>query len=554
MKFSRPLLALSCIACLARLATAQTTQPADYLPYGTIVPPEPVRETFIKPRTVQLIDEALRRETDSALRVRLAGDLGLASSTEAAPLLKRLLTDPDPLVRAAAVRSLVATSAAEPESLTPLIKDPSPHVRRAVVLAKREPAILAGITDADASVRAGALSVSVSETTDRAITDQLDKLDPTLQALAVRTLGARGATQSVPAIAKLLQSPSVVTRVAAIEALTTLNAVTPEQVQEQIKHAHPAVRVAAMKAAATLPEARDRAASASAGITDTDLAVRVPAASLLGALGDPASAPVLGNQLASGYEPLHLSARAALVALVKANPDARSAVEAVSGELLSHASPDRRIDGSAVLGQIRSTHALPAHIKLLEDADWQVVHQAAISLGSIGDTSAADPIMQAFARAVADPAPTDPAIAAARYLAAEHLVLGAVALRHTPVLEATKKYPLDKRSPGGVRLAAIYAVGVLATPENANASLRALLGRTRDIEESPAAISEAAKALGNARSRAALPALKKLIEPDASEYAYVAHVAIDRINGTNTPFTQPPVRYEAETAIQATDP
>jgi HEAT repeat protein len=523
------------------------------IPYGPIDVPQPVTTVTVKPRTVQLIDEAIRVENDLPRKAMLVRDLGLCPVPESAAILKRLLADPEPLVRAGAVNSLVMIDAADDASLAPLANDPSAVVRRELVLAKYAPAIVAGVTDADPALRVAALSVSVNETTDRAILEQLEQLDPPLQAIALRTLGARKHTAATATIGKLLASESVVARVAAIDALAGMSAITRGQIDQQLTHTHSAVRVAATRAAATL-ESADRIAIARASLADKDLAVRAEAAKL-DVYTDASFVDIYVAQLPLGYQPLRRAAREALVGIARANPQAKPQVTAAAAQRLTDADPQRRIDGSYVLGQLASKEGVADHIKLLRDADWQVVGQASRSLGPIGDPSAADELVQTALRSAEDKLPGTPESYYARSDAGEQAVLSAVMLKHKPVVEATKKYFLSKTAAPGVRNAGIYAAGILGTPEEVGSMLRPLLGRLNDPEESPQAIIEAIKAMGNARVKSMVGQLEKLVKTDtAADFQYAAHLSLDRINGTKTPFTQPPQTREPDTSIRATDP
>jgi HEAT repeat protein len=114
---------------------------------------------------------------------------------------------------------------------------------------------------------------------------------------------------------------------------------------------------------------------------DADPTVRVAASDLLAAAPTPAGIGPLVEQLGVAYEPLHLSARAALLASGPLTIDA-------AVKLLDHADPRRREDGSYLLGELRNDAALQRHIALMDDKDWGVVRQAAWSLGLIGRTEA----------------------------------------------------------------------------------------------------------------------------------------------------------------------
>jgi HEAT repeat protein len=537
-------------------ALAQSTLPAatDLLPYGQINPPKGKVHVIALPRTIELIDEAIKEEEELARRVELTTDLGKCISPASEAILKRLLADPAPLIRAAAVRSLVAINAADPATLKPLLSDPSAYVRAELIRAKFPEAIIAGLKDADESLQGIALGISVNADTDRAIADQIKSLQPWQAGVAVSTLANRNYTDGVPAIRPLLGSNNVVARVSAIRALAKLRAIDRNAIETQLSHSHAAVRVAAIQAAMTLANA-DRVVIADRMIADADLAVRVPAVQLYGSVGEAKAASVLFDQLTKGYAPLREASRQALVAIARATPSSEPEMIRLAAELLSHADADRRIDGSFLLGQLKSEAQFDVHVKLLDDADWRVVEQAARSLGLIGRAQAGDALVATVLRSVPDPKRVEtmsPEELAVRSTAGEQAVLSAVLLKHTPILAATRQFHLSKTAPTAARFASIYAMGVLGSPEEVNQSLSPMLGRTRDPEESSQAIVEAIKAYGNSRAKAGVSALQRIIAGENSdEFKYTAHLAIDRINGQSTVFVVADMTLEPDTSIRA---
>ncbi len=546
----RTLRAAIVLAC----ACGATVQAQDYIPYGQLVAPAATTVLTVQPRTIELIDQTIRAETDLPRRIELIADFGRCPVPAAASVLNRLLADPDPRVRATAIRSLVAIQSADVASLKKLLTDPSPLVRRELVIAKLAEAIVAGVKDADPAIRAAAVSVSVNEATDRAIADQLVALDAPLQALATRTLGLRKAAGASQAIVPLLNSDNVLVRVAAIEALASIGTIELPQIEPQLAHAHSAVRAAATLAAMNLP-AESRMKIATRSVADKDFSVRVPAARLLGTLPDPASAPLLLPQLAAGYNPLRMASREALVAIAQANAKVAAVVIPPAAALLNDPDADRRVDGSFVLGKLKSKEGLVAHIALLDDAEWKVVEQAAVSLGLVGDDSAGPKLVEAALRSTKIAGDADQAIVTQQFTAGEQAVLSAAMLKYTPVIQATKQFYMVKTAPGGVRQASVYALGVLGKPDEVFAGVKGLLGRMNDIEESTIVVAEGIKALGNGMVKSALPQLEKIRkDAQAADYQYAAHLGIGRINGTNDPFTQPDVTEEAETSIRATVP
>lgn len=540
------------------LLRAQSTQPAhdapDLLDYGQVIPPEGKVNIVALPRTIELIDAALKEEKELARRVELTTDLGRCVSPASEQILKRLLSDPSPLVRAAAVRSLVAINAANSDTLKPLLSDASAFVRIELIRAQLPEAILAGVKDVDESVQSIAIGVSVNANTDRAIAEQIQSLHPWQAGIAATTLAKRNYTDGVASIRPLLTSKHIVARVGAIRALTMLKSIDRNAIESQLSHSHAAVRVAAIQAAMTLANP-DKRVIADRTIADVDLAVRVPAVELYAAVGESRVVPVLFDQLGQGYGPLRLASRQALIQIARITPASSSEVIRLAGGLLTHADADRRIDGSYLLGQLKSDEQFETHVQRLDDADWRVVEQVARSLGLIGRKQAGDALVATALRSVPDAKGVQemsPEELLARTTAGEQAVLSATMLKHLPVLGATKQFYLNKSTPIGVRCAAIYALGVLGTPDEVTQSLRPLLGRLQDPEESSQAIIEAIKAFGNSRAKSGVVMLEKIVSGQNSpEFQYAAHLAIDRIKGQSTAFVVPESTQEPDTSIRA---
>ncbi len=538
------------VACTAAGGQAQQ----DYIPYGPLTPPPAKVVHTVLPRTVELIDEAIRAEKDLPRKVELIADLGRCSeNAAAAAILKRLLDDPSPDVRASAIRSLWLIKAADEASLNKLLNDASPVVRRELVRVGVAEAILSGLKDQDPALRAASLSTSVNDATDRAIAERIPQLDPPLQAIAARTLGIRKAAGSSAVVAALLGSENVVVRVAAIDALRSMGTIDASQVDAQLAHAHSAVRRAATAAAMVLAD-EPRAKVATRSIADADHAVRTAAAQLLATLPAPSSVPLLVPQLSEGYEPLRLASRDALATIAAANPACAAQVIPAAASLLKNADPHRRVDGSFLLGHLKSKEALTDHIAMLDDADWRVVEQAAKSLGPIGDLSAGEKLVETALRSAKLSEQLDRDMIIVQTSAGGHAILSATMLRHTPVIKATAHFYLDKNAPGDLRQASVYALGVLGQPDEVAAGVKGLLGRINDIEESTLVVAEGIKALGNAMVTSSVSQLQHISKSSPQitvDYQYTAHVALGRIQGTSEPFVQPDVEQEAETSIRA---
>jgi len=571
---TRPNPALSLVALALATAFVQPLARADdsgapLIPYGVLPDTAPDTVFFVFERTVSLIVAELGREQDVPRRTRLVADLGKCDQPASIAALARLLNDPAPLVRAAAVRSLAQLKSAAPQwpAIEAKMADESPDVRLEVVRAAQQfgtgsAALVKAVADTDDAVRGAAVSVSVDDATDQAIAGKLADLPPVTQASAARALGHRKSSAAVPALVKLLDSSSVLVRCAALDALAEIGAVDRALVEAQLAHAHPAVRTAAARAAAKLPDAADRLAIGLRVLGDKDLAVRVRAAGLLGTLGNGEVIGPLVAQLGQGYEPLHQSARSALLTLAKTTPDQKPAVIAAAVPLLTHADAGRREDASLLLGELRSGEAFESHVKLLEDPDWLVVNQAAKSMGLIGNPAAGEALIATMRRAIGE---GDTGFAAwyeaapflqriARSSAGESAVLSATALKYEPILAATKAMYLSKTAAPQTRGAAVWALGALTSGDSGAATMRSLMGRLTDIEESPSVVLEGIKAAGNARAKSLKGALEKIARDQPNDIGRAAHDALDRIDGTTTPYVLPASREPIDTSVQDLTP
>jgi len=551
-RFGAPLLAAAVSAVLATGAFAQ-----DPLPYGPLPIPNPPPHMVVNDRTVALTAAALAKSADPGTRVQLVHDLGLAEAPAAHDAVAKALKDADELVRAEAVASLHGDSA-----VNTLIVDTSPVVRRAVAEGTKDPATLAkGYDDADLLVRTAAFNRSLSPETDTALAGKLATLKPPEQAIVCGTLATRKATAAAPSIAALLTSDSLVARVAAIKALGTIGTLQAKQLQAQLSHPHRAVRAAAVAALIALPAA-DRVPLAVAALNDADYAVRIAAVNILSDAGGAPAVPQIIAQLSLGDPDLRSAGRMALVKIAARDKDAAAALDSASVPLLDSPTATLRADGSFFLGALKSKTALPRHIALLNDADWLVVAQAATSLGQIGDASAAPPLAATAARAAAigDSGYADwarkaaPDELTARGSAGEQAVLSCVALNYAPVVKAVKPIVLQKTASAPIRVAAVYAIGRLEAPSEAAPTLRTLLGRINDMEETQSVVYEAVKAAANAHATALEPALQTLAKNEFFEVHAVATIALDYLKGTHTPLEPPAGDTPAETMIRDLTP
>ncbi|GIW77536.1 MAG: hypothetical protein KatS3mg104_2599 [Phycisphaerae bacterium] len=525
------------------------------IPYGPIAAPVAPEQVVVNPRTVEMIGQALRITKDVPTRARWVADLGRCPVPQARILLQKLLSDPDPLIRSGAIHALRHHPQTEPEILIGLLDDPSPLVRQELIRSGLSQAIVRGVQDNDPAVRTAALGRSVDVSTDQAILQQLPELDPTLQVLGIRTLARRGYEPCVPVITGLLNSESVAVRVSALEGLCELRAITREQIDAQLKHAHSSVRVAAVRASRVLNES-DRTTVARTGLSDPDVSVRAESARLE-VTGDSSWVSIYFDQLSVGYRPLREASRDALVRLAGVDSAVFKMVVDRSIALLTDSDPHRRIDGSYLLGQLRSNAGLEKHLRLLEDDDWRVVDQAVRSMGLIKDPRTGEALIRVIQRAMDEKNVSSPDQVGPRFSAAEQAILSCVELNHVPVLQTTASFNLRRTAQTSVRTASVYALGRLGTSEQVFSSLRALLSRVADPEESPTVVIEAIKSMGNARVSEAVPVLEKIRQDQnlSSDYQYAAHLALARIRGEQpSEFIPPTIVREPDTSLRAIDP
>jgi HEAT repeat protein len=323
----------------------------------------------------------------------------------------------------------------------------------------------------------------------------------------------------------------------------------------------------AATAIAALPSAEERFALTTRALGDADLAVRTPAATILGPLGRAESLDLLLKQLGAGYEPLRLEARSALVTAAQTNKDLAQPLATKAAAMLDDSQADRRIDASFLLGVLASHEGFEKHLALLNDSDWRVVAQAATSMGAIGDPAAGAPLVGVYRRAAGIDKPASPATPATpgaqrseeeaivRGNAGEQAILSCAKLGHKQILDETKAIYGQKMASSQWRSAALWALGVLGTTEQVTQGARPVLARLRDPEESGGVLIEAIRALGNGRVKAAVPQLKQIRDSrEVFEYALAASRSLDYINGTNTPMEPEVSTTEPETSIRALTP
>jgi HEAT repeat protein len=521
----------------AEKLSAVTTQPMDFGTDGLDIAPG-VEVVNIPPRTIELIGAALARET-GARRLRLARDLGECRSALALPLLRTLLTDHDPLMRAQAAVSAgkVGDHSILPD-LREMLKDASAAVRREAVISCAglgdTEAVAQALADADTVVLATAIRLSTTPAHADAIARRLGELRPVLRAQALGRLGEIGSAAQGQTIARFLKS-DVAARAAAIDALARLHAVDQAgSIVPMLDDAHPSVRRAATTALISLAKPEAATARAITMLGDADPAVRQAAAEVLEARPTADAVPRLVEQLGSGDEPLRRAARDALVAT-------KDAAIAAAVQLLADRDPQRREDGSYILGHLRNDASIQQHVALLRDASWTVVAQAAESLGRIGRAEAAEPLAALVKQIPA----TASVLPSEQQRAFSEACIALVRLGHRPAAAdfarlVVELAPNAQRGPTPrLRAACAWGFGVLGT-SNDTATCAALLATVNEFLEQSEVKVESIKALGTLRYAPAAAELKRLGQTSVDpELRWMACWSYERITGSPLTYESP---------------
>lgn len=516
---------------------AATTQPMGFGTAGLNIAPA-VEVVSVTPRTIELLDSAIQGET-GVRRLRLARDLGECRSALALPRMKALLADPDPTMRAQAAASAgkLGDRSILP-NLHEALKDSNAAVRREAVTACAalgdESAVIQALADTDATVQATALRLSTTPSHADAIASCLGELPSVLRAQALRRLGEIGSAAHSETIARFLKS-DVASRAASIDALAHLDVRTKaNDIVEMLNDEHPLVRRSATAALTSLAKSDMATARATSMLGDADPAVREAAAAVLTARPAADAVPHLVEQLDDGDEPLRRATRDALVATKEA------AIPAAE-QLLTHKNPQRREDGSYILGQLRSHTAIQKHISLLGDENWLVVAQAAESLGRIGRTEAAEPLATLVKQipATASLLPNE------QQRAFSEACIALVHLDHRPAAAdfarlVVELAPNSQRGPTHrLRAACAWGFGVMGT-SNDTATCTALLATVNDFLEQGDVKVESIKALGNLHHAPAAGELKRIGETSADPHLrWIACWAYERITGSPLPYEPP---------------
>jgi HEAT repeat protein len=530
---------------------APTTLPSldTVLPYGMnpIQLPPPVRRNDTSPRTVELLAADLARPGQTVeRRTVLVTDLGSTQLPQALVPLLRAAADTDPQVRTAVAMALAELKMPESgETVARLMTDEVPAVRAQAVRAAgaigRGDLVVAGLNDANTAVVAAALTMATSDQT-AGVEARLNADNQAIRVLALRAIGRIGDESAADAVAALLSGP-IPTRIAAIDALAALKATGhAKAVIYLLENEHPTVRRQALAALVDLVPAAQAQARGIAMLNDADESVRTAAAILLAKLPTADAIGPLVKALATDYPPLHEAARAALVAIGQAT-------EPAAAGLLTNADPRRREDGSYLLGMLASHAGYDQHLQLLNDAEWLVVKQAAISMGQIGDVAAGSALVQTVKRAIDQSTLADSPDMAIRFDAAVEALVAAGKVGYQPAGDVAAAIFPKKTTSSETRAAAIWVVGVVGV-SNPDKVFGLFPGLLNDRFEAADVKAEALKAIGNRRYAKGLPLLEAAGGQFSSgSYGAVVHWSIDRIHGKVTPFVDSVLPWRADVSI-----
>lgn len=511
------------------------------------------------PRTLELLGHALAADPAEPRRVELVRDLGLCKLPGAVPMVLAAMSDPDGSVRAEAAMAaaMIGDISALRPGLQKLLSDSDPAVRREALAAgdsmHDETFVTSGLQDPNESVFAAACARATTSQHYSLIAGRFPSASRLGKLAAIRALGSRSAGLYAPLVASQLNSDDLSLVIAAVKSLENMSATSQlDKIVPLLNHKHPTVRRVAVEALSRLADTHEQIAVAKTMLADPDFSVRQAAAELLITHPSGDAVPSLLKQLSENYPPLRNSARDALVAA------ALLPIPAVidsAAKLLANADPDRREDGSYILGHARSDVALQRHIALLNDANWLVVGQAAESLGRIGRPEAG-PALAQLAATVKEFDETW--MSNGRLTAVESAFISLGQLHYKPALPLLKwVMPQKTAYPAELRTRVIWASGLIGDPDDHElAGICLSISTDNSPFESEDARFEAIKAIGNLHYMPALDEMRQqATESPFPTLRWMAHLVADRLaGGRPSTYTPPTMTVVAETSIRVLQP
>jgi HEAT repeat protein len=533
---------------------------------ANVTVPQATRVNRTAPRNVELLADAMARARNGAERAGLLAEIGMCQLPQGVPPTRAAMADADPVVRLEAIRSAgaIADAALRPD-VAKFLADADPTVRREAMIAAHaidmaadasgpSPAVAAALADpaaAPAVLTAALRRAGAPEAA--AVAALLPKLSPALQPEAARALGRLKASAHAGDLVPLLGGAPAQRAAAALALADTGATDRLDAILPLLQDTHPTVRRAALVAVGQLAAVEVRQARALAALDDADPSVRTAAAEILGRHPLVGAVPALLRQLSDPIPELHDAARLALAN--PALPEMRELVTDHAAALLDDPDNARRIDGSFLLGRLRSDKNRARHVSFLEiketivEPDVLLMIQAAESLGQIG-VKEAGPYLGELARRT----PTTVLAGNPKnFLATEGHVAVFVAcgkLADPEVLpEAERLLSVTGGQPSPLRGAAVFALAAATDPADARVNAR-LLAIAQNDEEYSTARYEAIKALVRRKVPGTEDVFRKLAETSADRYAkFAAHWALGHLTGERRPYVPPTVEWQAVTSV-----
>ena len=324
---------------------------------------------------------ALFSDNSERVRRNAARAVGFLMET-AEPFVLQALSDSDPMARATAVNALRNESRYE-NRITSLLTDPSPIVRAAALQSigstesakKNEASVLEAITDASPVVRAAAANAIVaieSEVAARAVTSLMHDKEQSVRVAVLESLANRGyLTQHHPDSALIegvrgaLGDSDSNVRIAALGAVVPLGLV--ELLPDCMKLMNSSDRRLAVLAAGNAYALRPTGPESSAAVS-----------------------VVTDALLSHPDEDVRVIAAKTLEKI-----DLNESIDALCRALLSDSAPYVRSTSAFALYRLESPRAQDSLIKALEDADGETLRGSAAALETLKDPRAFEPLLKA---------------------------------------------------------------------------------------------------------------------------------------------------------------